>query len=407
MAEYVCRLGTPGGEVVTRTLEAAAERDLRKRLEQEGFHVFSIASRAEGRALLAKRVGRKRIKLGDFLTYNQQLAALLRAGIPILQTIQILTKRQKNEFLRAMLIDVEERIKTGEALSDAFAAQGESFPRIYVASVLAGEKSGSLDEVLSRYVAYAKSMAEITRKLRKSLTYPAILIVASLILLAVLTTFVIPQFAQLYGQTTELPLITVIVVGVSNIVREYFYPIVIIAVALGVGGYLWRRTPGGRLAIDRTALKIPVLGDLIRDMTTARFSRSMSTLLSGGLTIPDALEIASDSITNRELHIRSENVLRRVREGRPLIEGLEEAGWVPELALDMIGVGESSGALQPMFDEVANFFDAEIDVRLSTLTTLIEPTILVTMGTLVMFILLAVYLPILTLIGQLGSGGGR
>lgn len=407
MAEYVCRLGTPGGEVVTRTLEAAAERDLRKRLEQEGFHVFSIASRAEGRSLLAKRVGGKRIKLGDFLTYNQQLAALLRAGIPILQTIQILTKRQKNEYLRAMLVDVEERIKTGEALSDAFAAQGESFPRIYVASVLAGEKSGSLDEVLSRYVSYAKSMAEITRKLRKSLTYPVILVVASAILLAVLTTFVIPQFAQLYGQTTNLPLITVIVVGVSDFVRAYIYPIVIVLAALGVGGFLWRRTPSGRLALDRAILKVPVFGDLIRDMTTARFSRSMSTLLAGGLTIPDALEIASDSITNRELHVRSENVLRRVREGKSLIEGLEEAGWVPELALDMIGVGESSGALQPMFDEVANFFDAEIDVRLSTLTTLIEPTILVTMGSLVMFILLAVYLPILTLIGQLGSGGGR
>jgi type IV pilus assembly protein PilC len=403
MAEYVCRLGTPGGEVVTRTMEATAERELRARLEREGFHVFAIATRAaEGGGSILSRRGAKRIKQSDFLTYNQQLAALLRAGIPILQSIQILTRRQKNEQLRAMLQDVEERIKTGQALSDAFAAQG-GFPRIYVASVLAGEKSGSLDEVLARYVAYAKGMAEITRKLRKSLTYPAILIIASLILLTVLTTFVIPQFATLYGQATELPLITTVVVGISNFVTKYIVVILVILVGLGTGFYFWRKTDSGRLAIDRFFLRMPVVGGLIRDMTTARFTRSMATLLAGGLTVPDAVEIAADAVTNRELGRLSESVLLRIREGKPLVEGLEEAGWVPELALDMIGVGESSGALQPMFEEVANFFDAEIDVRLSALTTVIEPVILTIMGTLVMFILLAIYLPILTLIGNIGG----
>jgi type IV pilus assembly protein PilC len=405
MAEYVCRLGTPGGEVVTRTLEGTAERELRARLEREGFRVFAIAARGEaggGGSLLNRSVGKKRLKQADFLTYNQQLAALLRAGIPILQAIQILTKRQTNDQLRVMLQDVEERIKTGQALSEAFAAQG-AFPRIYVASVLAGEKSGSLDEVLARYVSYAKSMADITRKLRKSLTYPVILVVASAILLTVLTTFVIPQFAKLYGEATELPMITVVVVGISNFVSTYFYFIVIALVGLVSAFYFWRKTEGGRLTIDRFFLQIPVIGKLIRDMTIARFSRSMSTLLAGGLTIPEAVEIASDAVTNRELHIRSEHVLQRIREGQPLVDGLDEADWIPELALDMIGVGESSGALQPMFEEVANFFDAETDVRLSALTTLIEPLILAFMGTLVMFILLAVYLPILTLIGQIGQ----
>ncbi len=402
MAEFVCRLGTPGGEVVTRTLEASAERDLRTRLEREGFRIFSIASGASG-SIFTRRVTKRRIKQSDFLTYNQQLAALLRAGIPILQAIQILTRRQSNEDLQAMLEDVEERIKTGQSLSDAFAAQG-AFPRIYVASVLAGERSGSLDEVLARYVAYAKGMAEIVRKLRKALTYPIILIVASGILLTVLTTFVIPQFALLYGNVTDLPTITVVVVGTSTFIQKYILVILAIIVSAGTGFYFWRNTDSGRHTIDRFLLALPLIGSLIRDMTTARFSRSMSTLLAGGLTVPQAVEIACDSITNRHLFRMSNSVLQRIQEGKPLIEGLDEADWIPELALDMIGVGESSGALQPMFEEVANFFDAETDVRLTSLTTIIEPVILAVMGTLVMFILLAVYLPILTLVGKLGTG---
>lgn len=403
MAEFTCRLGTAGGDVVTRTVEANAERELRARLEREGFHVFSISTKTDASSMLHSRSA-KRIKLVDFLTYNQQLSALLRAGIPILQAIQILSKRQKNETLRILLQDVEERIKNGEALSDAFASQGDAFPRIYVASVRAGERSGSLDEVLSRYVSFTKGMAEIGRKLRKALTYPMILIVASFILLIVLTTFVIPQFAELYKQATQLPLITRIVVAVSNFMTGYWMIILPVTVGTVAALYYWIKSASGRATVDRWALKVPVFGGLIRDMTIARFSRSMSTLLSGGLTVPDAVEIASDAITNKELARKSEHILLRIREGKPLIESLEEADWVPELALDMIGVGESSGALQPMLDEVASFFDAEIDVRLSALTTLIEPAILIFMGGIVMTILLAIYLPILQLVGNLGSG---
>lgn len=403
MAEFVCRLGTPGGEVVTRTLEATAERELRARLEREGFRVFAVSAHAAGSRLFASRASH-RIKLADFLTYNQQLAALLRAGIPILQAIQILGKRQKNDQLRAILQDVEERIKTGEALSDAFAAQGEAFPRMYVASVLAGERSGSLDDVLARYVAYTKGMTEISRKLRKSMTYPIILICASILLIAVLTTFVVPQFATLYGQATKLPAITKVVVGISNLVSNNLMIIIPIVVAIVVFVYFWRKSASGRLTIDRILIRLPIVGELVKAMTTARLSRSLSTLLAGGLTVPDAVEIASDAITNRDLAHRSRNVIRRIREGKTMTSALEESDWIPELALDMIGVGESSGALQPMFDEVANFYDAEIDVRLNALTTLIEPLILVFMGGLVLTILLAIYLPILTVIGSIGQG---
>jgi type IV pilus assembly protein PilC len=385
-------------------MEATGERELRSRLEREGFHVFAIDARREGGSFLGRRRGSVRIPPAEFLLYNQQLSALLRAGIPILQAIQILMRRQKNEQLRAVLQDVEERIKTGIPLSEAFAAQGDAFPRIYVASVLAGERSGSLDEVLARYVSFTKAMLEIRRKLRKALTYPAVLFVASIILLGVLTTFVIPSFARLYGAVGELPLITRIVVAISDAVRTNIYWLLPLLIAGAVAFYYWRKSEAGRLTIDRFMLRVPVLRDLVRDMTVAKFARSFSTLLAGGLTVPDSVEIASDSITNRELFARSGTVLRKIREGRPVTESLAEAGWVPELALDMIGVGESSGALQPMLDEVASFYDAELDVQINSLTTIIEPVILVGMGGIVMFILLAIYLPILQLVGTLGQG---
>jgi type IV pilus assembly protein PilC len=384
-------------------MEATGERELRVRLAREGFHIFAIDARREAGSLL-KRRGNVRIPPSEFLLYNQQLSALLRAGIPILQAFQILTRRQKSERLRLVLQDVEERIKTGVPLSEAFAAQGDAFPRIYVASVLAGERSGSLDEVLTRYVTFTKAMLEIRRKLRKALTYPVILICASFVLLAVLTTFVIPSFAKLYGSAGQLPLITQIVVAISDAIRSNMLWLLPLIVGGVVATYFWRKSESGRLTLDRFVLRLPLLGTLVRDMTLAKFARSFSTLLAGGLTVPDSVEIASDSITNRELFARSSAVLRKIREGRPVTESLAEAGWVPELALDMIGVGESSGALQPMLDEVASFFDAELDVRINSLTTIIEPVILVGMGGIVMFILLAIYLPILQAVGNMGQG---
>jgi type IV pilus assembly protein PilC len=404
MAEYTCRLGTPGGEIITRTMEASAERELRARLEREGFRVFAIDAGAGGRSDHGKKAP-SRVKPAEFLLFNQQLAALLHAGIPILQAIQILTRRLKEGHLRTMLLDVEERIKTGIPLSEAFAAQGDAFPRIYVASVLAGERSGSLDSVLARYVAYTKSMSEVRNKIRKSLMYPAVLIVASVILIFILSTFVIPNFAKLYGEQSkaQLPLVTVVVVGISDAIRFNLYWLAPLVIALVVAFYFWRRTDDGRLMLDRLTLRVPLLGLVVRDMTVAQFSRSLATLLAGGLTVPESIEIASSAIVNRELNLRSMSVLRKIREGRSVTESLAEAGWLPELALDMFGVGENSGALRQMVDEVANFYDAELDVRLSALTTLIEPVILTFMGTVVMTVVLAVYLPILTLIGKAGQ----
>jgi type IV pilus assembly protein PilC len=406
MAEFTCRLGTPAGEIVTRTVEGMSEQELRQRLSLEGYRIFSVENSGTLGGLSAF-TGKSRfikIKLDDFLLFNQQLAALLHAGLPVLQAIQMLRQRSPNAKLRTVLSDVETRIKSGSALSEAFAAQGETFPKIYTASILAGERSGNLDEVLRRYVEFTKAIAQLRRKIRSALTYPIMLLCAAAILIVVLTTFVIPQFSSLYDNMgADLPKITEYVVGFSTFVRGNIFwlaPALVVTIAAAVS---WRRTENGRRAMDRLVLKIPVLGDLIKQMTTAQFSRSMATLLAGGITVVESFQIALASISNRELLRSTEPALPKVREGKPFTESLGEAGWVPDLATDMIGVGERSGALREMLDEVSGFYDAETEVRLGQLTSLIEPAILFFMAGIVITILLAIYLPLLQMVSRSGA----
>lgn len=406
MAEFICRLGTPAGEIVTRTVEGLSEQELRQRLLQEGYRIFSV----EGSGMIGgaiKRRGSQRtvkIKLDDFLLFNQQLAALIHAGLPVLQSIQMLRQRSPNAKLRSILADVEARIKSGSALSEAFEAQGDTFPKIYTASILAGERSGNLDDVLRRYVEYTKSIAQLRRKIRSALTYPVMLLCAAVILVTVLTTFVIPQFSSLYeNMGADLPTITVFVVGFSTAVRENLFWLAPVLAGLVFLFISWRRTENGRRTVDRWILNVPVIGDLVKQMTTAQFSRSMATLLAGGITVIESFQIALASVANRELLRSTEPALPKVREGKPFTESLSEAGWVPELATDMIGVGERSGSLREMLDEVSGFYDAETEVKLGQLTSLIEPAILFIMAGVVITILLAIYLPLLQMVSKAGA----
>ena len=407
MAEFICRLGTPAGEVVTRTIEAPGVNEARAHLEREGFRVFNVAApKASGVSSLTLFGGggsQLRVKANDFLLFNQQLAALVRAGIPILQAISMLRKRAASARLRAVLGDVEEQIRGGAALSEAFAAQGPIFPRIYTASILAGERSGALDDVLSRYVTYMRRNVGLRRKIRGALAYPAFLLFASLLMVLFLTIYVVPRMNDLFsGFGNELPLPTMVVVGVSHWLSAnilWFGPLVI---ALAVATFLWSKTESGRHRVDALLLRVPLVGNLIVQLSVAQATRSLATLLAGGITLVESWEIAGESVTNRELRRRSAAILPMIREGRSFTEGLEKAGWLPPLALDMIGIGERSGSLREMLDEVAIFFDAESEVRLEQLTTTLEPAILVVMGGVVIVILLAIYLPIINSL----SGGG-
>ncbi len=409
MAEFICRLGTPTGEIVTRLVEATAASDARTQLEEDGYKVFDIAS-ADGSIFSGLKPGgsKGRIKQSDFLLFNQQLSALLRAGIPILQSIGLLKTRSASANLRNVLVDVEEKIKNGYSLSQAFEAQG-NFPKIYTASILSGEKSGALDEVLLRYVEYLKRSVGIARKLRGALAYPAFLVVAATLMVAFLTLYIVPRMSDLFknlAANRSLPTVTLAVLWVSNTIAANIWWILPTIIIVGLALFIWLRTDSGRLTLHRFLLKLPIAGALIRQMATAQLARSLSTLLSGGITVPDSWEISSQALNNLELRRRSQAVLPLIREGRGFTESLQKAEWLPELALDMIGIGEGSGSLREMLDEVASFYDAEAEVKLEQLTTLLEPLILVIMAAIVLAILLAIYLPIIQTISA-GPMGGR
>ncbi len=409
MNEFICRLGTPSGEIITRVVEAAGVADARSRLESEGFRVFAVSSASEGlTAVLTGGSKQSKVKQADFLLFNQQLSALLRAGIPVLQAIGLLKTRSASANMRTVLVDVEEKIKNGIPLSEAFESQG-IFPRIYTASILAGERSGALDDVLARFVTYLKRSVGVSRKLRGALAYPAFLLLAALLMVAFLTLYIVPRMSDLFkglSANRTLPTITLVVLWFSNTIASnilWLGPLLIIG---GLAVYVWLRTNNGKLLLHKFLLKIPIAGQLIRNMTTAQLARSLSTLLSGGLTVPDSWDIASQAINNLELRRRSQGVLPMIREGRGFTEALEHADWMPQLGLDMIGIGERSGSLREMLDEVATFYDAEAEVRLEQFTTLLEPMILLVMAGIVVSILLAIYLPIIQMISA-GPMSGR
>ena len=410
MTEFICRLGTPSGEIITRIVEAAGAAEARSRLESEGFRVFAVSASGEGLSSMLTGGNKKaKVKQADFLLFNQQFSALLRAGIPVLQAIGLLKTRSASANLRIVLEDVEEKIKSGVPLSEAFEAQG-LFPKIYTASILAGEKSGALDDVLSRFVTYLKRSVTVSRKLRGALAYPAFLLLAAAIMVGFLTLYIVPRMSDLFkslAANKTLPSVTLAVLWFSNtIINNAFWllPVLIIG---GLGIFAWLRTTSGRLILHKLLLKIPVGGQLIKNMATAQLTRSLSTLLSGGITVPESWDIASQSINNMELRRRSQGVSAMIREGRAFTDALEKTGWVPDLALDMIGIGERSGSLREMLDEVAAFYDAESEVRLEQFTTLLEPIILMFMAAIVITILLAIYLPIIQMISSGPAGSKR
>jgi len=411
MSEFICRLGTPSGEVVTRIVEASAATDAKRQLENEGFRVFAVSTAETGLSSVLPFVGsgsKRKVKQADFLLFNQQLSALLRAGIPVLQSISLLKTRSGSANLREILASVEEKIKSGIPLSEAFESQGV-FPKIYTASLLSGEKSGALDEVLVRFVDYLRRSVGVTRKLRGALAYPAFLLIAASFMVSFLTLYIVPRMSDLFKSLSgnrSLPMITLIVLGISNGIASNIWWLLPMVLIVGFALFIWLRTENGKLALHRLLLRLPIAGQLVRNMTTAQLARSLSTLLSGGITVPDSWDIASQAVNNLELRRRSQAVSSMIREGRGFTEALEQSNWMPPLALDMIGIGEKSGSLREMLDEVASFYDAEAEVRLEQLTTLLEPLILVIMAGVVVAILLAIYLPIIQTISS-GPFGGK
>jgi type IV pilus assembly protein PilC len=380
---------------------AASSDALRRELEAEGFHVFSLAgARSRFRVPFLSRS--EKISGQDFLLFNTQLKTLLHAGMPLAQSLELLKDQQANPHFRAVLDKIHQQVVTGVALSAAFMALGETFPRLYANSLRAGERTGELEQVLGRYVEYQRLVEAVRRKIIGALTYPAVLVTLSVGLVVILMVKVIPAFEGFYVQfETELPLPTRVVLGTADFTKNNLLLIIVTVVLLVYGIRVWRSSPSGRMITDRWRLRLPLVGRLAHLFALSQFSRSLAILLGGGTPMVPALETASTSISNAYVSELFLGCVQEVQEGRPLSDALEDTGQAPEMALAMIRVGESTGALPEMLQHTSDFFDEAIEFSLSRIVTLFEPLILVVMGLIVAGLLLAVYYPLLTIVSKI------
>ncbi|GAC1417724.1 MAG: type II secretion system F family protein [Acidobacteriaceae bacterium] len=402
MTEFVIRLADERGRVQEQTHAAATAEELRARFTQAGFYVYSV----KARGLLAGAGKAKKVKLETFLVFNQQFLTLIRAGLPILSSIDLLARRQKIPHFRAQLEDVAQRVRNGESISAAFEAQG-SFPIVYTTTLLAGERSGNLEEVLQRYLDFQRVSLTFRKKLIASLIYPAVLVVMVVSLFVFLITFVVPRFAELYDQLgTKLPTITTLLLELGRDAQNYgMYG----AAALALAVFLfvrWTRTDAGANAVDRVRIGLPLIGPVWLKYQVGLFARTLSTLLTGGLPLVPSLETAARSIDSRQIARAVFSSVETVREGKGLAVSVGNTGVFPELAIEMIEVGESTGALPQMLNSVAEFFEEDVQTNLTAAMSLIEPVILIVMGIVVVTILISLYLPIFSLgSGAAGSPG--
>ena len=338
----------------------------------------------------------------DFLIFNQELIALLKAGLPVVHSFELLLERQESATMRRVLGDIRDRVTAGASISDAFAEQGDLFPKLYWTSLKAGEKSGEIEAVLRRYLKYQKTVLAMTRKVVSTLVYPAILIVLSAGLITILMTVVIPKFQDFFADfNAELPLLTVVVIRTAGFLRDNILFLAAGAIALFFTGSRWLRTPAGREWRDATALKIPIIGGILRRFAISQFTRSLATLLGGGTPLVPALENAADAIGNSYVSRKIREVVPRVREGGELWRALESTQLLTSLTIEMVKIGEASGALEDMLTSVSDFYDEEIDVLLARVISFVEPGILVIMGGVIVTILLSVYLPIFRLMSAI------
>jgi len=399
--QYLCRLGTPEGAVIEEVHHSSDAKALRADLQRKGFHVFDVKPRRALSVALPRRSGRGKLSTQRFLVFNQELAALLAAGLPLLQCIELMLERMKEPLFREVLADIRERVASGQELSAAFDAHGELFPRLYPSSLKAGERSGDLEKVIRRFVRYLQLMLEARKRVVSALVYPAVLICLSAAMVVVMTVFVVPKFAGLYADLeAELPLITRITLGIGQFVQANW---LVIVLAIGVGVWVLRRwsdTPAGRIWFDHLRLRLPILGPVFHRFGISELTRSLATLLDGGLPLVPSLEIATGAVGNSWLREKLTPTVQRVREGRALHAALEQTGVMEDIAIDMVKVGETTGALGVMLTNVSDFLDQEVETRMQRLLTLVEPIMLVFMGVIVALLLVSVYLPMFSVLGQ-------
>ena len=396
MAEFLVKLADERGRLAQQVEQGYSESEVRERFVQQGYLVYWVKPRGLFVGGKLQIRGRK-VKQSQFVIFNQQFLTLTKAGLPILNSLDLLIRKQKDKNLQSLLQNIRERVKGGESLSDAFAAQ-HVFPKIYTTTLLAGEKSGNMEEVLGRYIAFQRLALTFKKKLAVSLVYPALLVTVVLCMLMFLITYVVPQFAKLFENlNAQLPAITVFMLAVGTNAQRYAPFVAVGLVLLFLFVWRWKNTDKVAERIDGAVLKLPLLGGIWLKYQVANFSRMLSTLLTGGLPLVPSLETAGASMGSRQILNSIAIAAGRVREGQTLSKSLEERKIFPDLSVEMIEVGESTGALPAMLNSVAEFYEEDVQTALGAAMALIEPVILIVMAVVVGGILISLYLPIFTL----------
>jgi len=397
MGEFVCKVADASGKVYSQVEPAQSIAEARQKLSDRGLFVYNVRPRD---SVFGEALGKRRdntVRGNDFLVFNQQFNTLIKAGIPILKALDLLAERAAAPRLRPVLGEVRRLVREGTTLSSALEQQGV-FPKVYTTSILAGEKSGNLSGVLEYYIAYQRVTTGLRKKLIATLIYPTILVCAAAGIVTYLVSSVIPKFATLYNDlNVNLPAATRILVALTVTYRPYLLGSMGMVVVLALAAFAWSRTDKGGLALERLRMRLPLVGETLTKFQFAQFSRTLSTLLAGGTPLVQAMETAGGAIRSRLVSGAISKGAQLVREGQSLHDGLASTGLVPELALEMIEVGEASGALAPMLGSVSEFYEDEVNTHLANMVALIEPAILMFMAILIAFILVALYLPMFSL----------
>lgn len=396
MAQFLVKVADDRGHLVQQVEHGYSESEVRERFVQQGYLVYWVKPRGifSGGKL---QLGGRKVKQSQFVIFNQQFLTLIKAGLPILNSLDLLIKRQKDANLKSLLQNVRDRVKSGELLSDSFAAQSV-FPRIYTTTLMAGEKSGNMEEVLGRYIAFQRLALTFKKKLAVSLVYPALLVTMVLIMVMFLVTYVVPEFAKLFENlNAQLPTITIIMLAVGMRAQKYAPYLAVGIVVLVAALWRWKATDRGAERVDALILSMPMLGPIWLKYQVANFARMLSTLLAGGLPLVPSLETAGASMSSRRILNGIAEAASRVREGQTLSGSLEQQKMFPDLSVEMIEVGESTGALPAMLNSVAEFYEEDVQTALGAAMALIEPVILIFMAIFVGGVLISLYLPIFSL----------
>jgi type IV pilus assembly protein PilC len=398
MPYYQCRLAGEDGRIESRSVLAPSAEDCRRSLESEGHLVLSVRRDWNRIGALGLQLGR-RIKDRDIILFNQEFVALIKAGYPILRSLETLTARAKSVPLKEILIKVSGEVKRGKSLSEAFLPFEKIFSPVYTASLMAGEKGGNLPASIGRYIQYMKIIVQTRSRIRSAMTYPTILIIFSFFLMGILVNFVLPQFADFYKSfEAEMPRFTQIVMGSSIVLSRFWY----VPLALIIGGAIvvarMRRHPDFRYHVDRTKLRIPFGRTVWLESGVSLFSRTLGLLLEAGISLLGAIDIAIQAVPNVWIVRHMKDVPDHIKNGESLSDSVAQAGAFPDLALDMIRIGENSANLQGMLADMADFYDERVRGKIETLVTLVEPVVIIFMGLVVAAMLLSVYIPIFNII---------